>query len=89
MSNDGNQPLRFTGQLIAASRKAWLVDISDEEHWLPKSVCELDDPSADKGDMVSGTIPEWLVQKKGICLDEADLDASGHDAIDPYDDIPF
>lgn len=79
MANDGNTLLRFSGQLIATSAKAWLVDINDQEHWLPKSVCELDDPSAEKGDTVAGTIPEWLVSKKGICLDEADLDASSLD----------
>lgn len=86
MPNDGNKMLRFAGQLIAVSAKAWLVNIADEEHWLPKSVCELDDPAADTGDTVSGTIPEWLVSKKGIDLDGV-VPADGGFSLD--DEMPF
>ena len=76
---------RFSGRLIAVSAKAWLVAIGRVECWLPKSQCELDDPHADSGEQVSGTIPGWLVQKEGIDLD-AEPDLIGE--LEEEEDVP-
>jgi hypothetical protein len=49
-------------ELINETDDAWLVSIDNEEFWLPKSQCDMDDP--DDPDWV--TIPDWLAEKKGL-----------------------
>lgn len=44
--------------ILAETDKAWLVSIGGDEHWLPKSMCEI------YNDQV--TMPEWLAEKKGL-----------------------
>jgi hypothetical protein len=48
--------------LISETDDAWLVAIDNEEFWLPKSQCSLDDPDDPEWAM----IPDWLAKKKGL-----------------------
>ena len=47
-------------ELIKESELAWLLKMSDDEIWFPKSECELDEH--DK--LI--TVPEWLAVEKGL-----------------------
>lgn len=51
--------------------RAYLVIVAGEEHWIPKSLCMIDDTAADfdpdaRVD-VSFDMPRWLAEEKGFC----------------------
>jgi hypothetical protein len=57
--------LDFSGEFMAASDSAILVDVEGEEVWLPKSVVgDFDD--AEPGDTIDLKIPEWLAEDRGL-----------------------
>ena len=44
----------------AETDMAWLVVIDDDEVWLPKSRCDIDNESH------VADVPEWLAKEKGL-----------------------
>lgn len=51
-------------EMICQSKLAWKLKIDKDELWLPKSQCELDE------DEKCVLVPKWLVEKKGLELEE-------------------
>lgn len=50
---------------IAETEKALLVEIDDEEYWIPQSVIDDDSEVWKKGDAGSLVIAEWFARKAG------------------------
>ncbi len=64
MPNYRDEKVTYDAELVNETEKAWLFEIDNKKHWIPKSIGEWN-PSRDR---VSGTVdlPNWFVEKEGI-----------------------
>lgn len=103
---DKKPQMRIACYFLAATPKAFLAEFRDEdgdrigERWLPHSQCkqvvngcEGFVVSGDRGDSMTVTIPDWLLDKpelQDMCkyqIQQAEMEAGGTGDYD--DDIPF
>lgn len=60
-----NDMSEFTGVVVVATKKAYLIDIDGDEVWLPDSMIDfIDEPEV--GEEVSFEIPTWLAEDKAL-----------------------
>jgi hypothetical protein len=52
-------------ELVHQTEKAWLVNDGVKDHWIPKSIGEMDHQ---QGRVYELTIPEWMATEKGILI---------------------
>jgi hypothetical protein len=59
-SHDDDEEYEYAGGIIAETDKAWLLNVSGEETWFPKSKCEINEGAG------TITVPQWLAEQKGL-----------------------
>ena len=65
MSTDDS--VTFDCTYVSETDRAVLVNVEDEEIWLPKSQVDDLGDNNERGDELTLSIPEWLADQHGIC----------------------